>query len=311
MTKVYFNENPDGFTNNFIRSLHKAISGQVELVDSISGDYDVLFLNEFKTGNRMDAVYEKFHDWYEKYMEIKNQGKKLVVRAINLKQHSLQYGFLFKKKDRIKIKLLNAADVVIFQSQYQKDFFVKYGYKGEGVVIHNGADDRYFNTQGHIKWNGKEELRVISCSMSAHPVKKHNLIADFSEYVQVSHIGRWPDNLDKKNVKMLGMLTQEQVAEEMKKSHVFLHPAIKDVCPSVIMEATCCGLPVIYNDKIGSSKEIVFSTGVPLRKPGETIEKIKNVYEKLTDRIEEVKSYYSITRTANQYTEEICTVAAM
>lgn len=308
---MYFNHNPLGHANSFIKSLYSALQqmGLVEFANDIEDDYEILFLDEFKTGTRVDSLSKNFSMGFKRYMRIREKSagkKKIVVRAINLKHNSRKYGFLYWLEDCLKIKLLNHADMVIFQSHYQKSFFVKCGYKGKkDVVIHNGADTSIFSDNGSALWDGKEKLKIISCTMSSHSTKRHDLIAKVSQCkdVEVAHIGRWPDSVETNNVKLLGIFEREKIADAFRNSHIFLHAAVKDPCPSVIFEAICCGLPVIYNGGIGSSAEIVKENGLAINEanPQETADQIKKSYYSLKERIKNSNDYYSIDRVASQY----------
>ena len=86
-----------------------------------------------------------------------------------------------------------------------------------------------FNDNGSAIWDGITKVKIISCTMSIRRTKRHESIAKVPECkdVEVSHIGNWPDDIDKKNVKFLGMLESKYIADALKPSHVFLHPAIK------------------------------------------------------------------------------------
>lgn len=306
--------------NSFIKSLYSALrqTGQVEFARDIEDDYEILFLDEFKTGVRSDSLGKNFSRGFKRYTRIRKESagkKKIVVRAINLKQHSQKYGVLYWLEDRLKIKLLNHAEMVIFQSHYQKGFFVKYGYKGKkDVVIHNGADTSIFSDNGSALWDGKEKLKIISCTMSSHSTKRHDLIAKVSECkgVEVSHIGRWPDSVETNNVKLLGMLGREKIADAFRNSHILLHAAVKDPCPSVIFEAICCGLPVIYNGGISSSAEIVKENGLAINEenPQETADQIKKNYYSLKEKIKDSSDYYSIKRAAGQYIQAFSEVSS-
>ena len=116
--------------------------------------------------------------------------------------------------------------MVIFQSHYQKAFFIKYGYKGKNdVVVHNGADASIFSNRGSALWDGKEKLKIISCTMSSHSTKRHDLIAKVSgcRKVELFHIGRWPDSVKINNVKLLGIFERERIAHAFRSSHIFFH----------------------------------------------------------------------------------------
>lgn len=324
---IYFNhkhiDRPCGGSNNFIKTLHGALrqTGKFEFAQNIEDDYDILFLNEFKisAGNppaespqkrlkKIKKISTDLSSSFWKRLLIRNntRTKKIIVRAVNLKQHSIKPSLRYRFEDNLKIKLVNMADMVIFQSHYQKDFFVKYGYKGkDNVVIHNGADDSIFNNNGTSIWNGSEKLRLVSSTMAVRPTKRHDLIAKVSEYegVEVSHVGDWPNSIDKKKIEMLGVLEREEVADVLRHSHVFLHPSVKDPCPNVIFEAICCGLPVIYNSEVGSSAEIVKENGIAINVGNveETIQQIKSRYHELKSNIKQTQAYYSIKRAANEY----------
>ena len=318
--RIYFNHNHLGKANSFIKSLYSALqqTGQVEFASDIEDDYEIFFLDEFKTGVRVDSLSKNFSRGFKRYTRIRRESagkKKIVVRAINLKHNSRKYGFLYWLEDRLKIKLLNHADMVIFQSHYQKDFFVIYGYKGKkDVVIHNGADTSIFSDNGSALWDGKEKLKIISCTMSSHSTKRHDLIAKVSECkgVEVSHIGRWSDSIETNNVKLLGMFGREELADAFRNSHIFLHAAVKDPCPSVIFEAICCGLPVIYIGGIGSSGEIVKGNGLAINEenPQETVEQVKKNYYSLKKKVKASGDYYSIDRVASQYIQVFSEVSS-
>jgi glycosyltransferase involved in cell wall biosynthesis len=143
--------------------------------------------------------------------------------------------------------------------------------------------------------------------MSLHSIKRQDLIAKVSERegVEVSHIGHWPDSVDREKVKLLGVLGQNEVAAALRRSHVLLHPAVKDVCPNVVFEAICCGLPVIYNDGAGSGAEIVAENGLPINEGNveETIRRLKDRYRQLKEHVKQSQPYYSIDRAVAQYIE--------
>jgi glycosyltransferase involved in cell wall biosynthesis len=82
--------------------------------------------------------------------------------------------------------------------------------------------------------------------------------------VDVIHIGQWPKDVHSGNVVLAGILNHSEMKNIFKKCHLFLHPAIRDACPNVILEALAMGLPVIYNSYEGSSSELVADAGIAL-----------------------------------------------
>ena len=119
-----------------------------------------------------------------------------------------------------------------------------------------------FNDNGSAIWDCITKVKIISCTMSIRRTKCHESIAKVPECKdgEVSHIGNWPDDIDKKNVKFLGMLESKYIADALKRNHVFLHPAIKAPCANVIFESICCGLLVVYNKKVIAITELCEAT---------------------------------------------------
>lgn len=259
---------PWGGANNFIRALHNEMSrsGRFQFTDTIDEPCEIVFMNQLGRGPGGDGsryTLAEVRKW-------KAQGRRVVVRAVNLNWHAFKLGVrnltIGWWQDRQTIALLNLADVVIFQSDYQRSFFVKAGYRGKrSVVIHNGAS-QVFLVDNPAEPPLEGPLKLASSTVSARDTKRHDLIAkiSLSEDVEVTHLGAWPEGLHTARVRLLGMQPREDMVKVLAQAHYFLHPALNDPCPNAVFEALCMGLPVIYNPGPGSGTEIVGSCGLPL-----------------------------------------------
>jgi len=272
MIKIHFTyrhvDTPWGGANNFIRALRQDLQKNSEftLIDSSDKPCDVVFMNQLSTGPAGNGKILSINQ----LRQFRDQGRKLVVRAVNLNLHAFCLGprNLIQGwwNDRKSITLLNLADVAIFQSEYQLEFFKRAGYSGiKSLVIHNGAPPEFWIPRPVIAPQ-TGPLRLISSTASPRKTKCHDIIARISECdgVEILHMGAWPEGLPTRKVRLLGMLPRERMIEAMATAHFFLHTAIKDPCPNAIFEAVCAGLPVIYNPGPGSSREIVNLCGLPL-----------------------------------------------
>lgn len=272
MIRIHFTyrhvDKPWGGANNFIRALRAELqsSGNFVFTDSPNEPSDIVFMNQLGTGpGGSGKVYS-----LAEVKKLRGQGRRIVVRAVNLNRHAFRLGprnvTLGWWCDRQTVALLNLADVAIFQSNYQRDFFRRAGYcSNSSEVIHNGAPPEFWVEQSASPpLDGP--LRLVSSTASPRESKRHDLIARLSlcDGVEIRHLGAWPEGLSVDRVQLLGMLPREKMIKAMADCHYFLHAAIKDPCPNAVFEAVCAGLPAIYNPGPGSSAEIIGSCGLAL-----------------------------------------------
>jgi glycosyltransferase involved in cell wall biosynthesis len=158
------------------------------------------------------------------------------------------------------------ADVVIFQSEYQKKIFIEAGYsQNNSRIIYNGApDDFWVDTPVYPNDNGV--LKLMASSFSIRSIKRHDLIARISELpnVEVNYAGNWPPNIPLGRVNLLGVIKGGEIRSLLDEHHYFLHPAMHDACPNAILEAMAVGLPIIFNAAPGGSSELVGDSGISL-----------------------------------------------
>ena len=272
-------EKPWGGANNFLRALrrHLSESGTFAFTESLDDDCEILFMNQLGAGpgggggsHSLRSIRRVVGHGVLGRQHLPGRPK-LIVRAVNLYRNVFGPGprnlTLGRLRDWKVMRLLNLADLVIFQSSYQRALFVDAGYKAAAadVVIHNGADPGFWVPQPEHP-PLERTLRLISSTASPRGQTSHDLIARLSTLagVEVQHLGAWPSDVDRRHVQLLGLQAREQMVETFAGCHYFLHAGIKDACPNVLFEAMCAGLPVIYNPGVGSSREIVQDCGLPL-----------------------------------------------
>jgi glycosyltransferase involved in cell wall biosynthesis len=304
MIKVHFTyrhvEKPWGGANNFIRAIKTELAqdDRFEFTDSVDAPCDIVFMNQLGKGpggNGQRYKLAQVRRW-------KAEGRGIIVRAVNLNRHAFRmglgnmtFGWL---QDHQTIALLNLADVVIFQSAYQREFFLSAGYKeAKNCVIHNGAS-RFFWVDNPCSQSLDGQIRLVSSTASARETKRHDLIAKISlcEGVEVTHLGAWPEGIPLGKVRLLGMQSREGMLKTLAQAHFFLHPALNDPCPNAVFEALCAGLPVIYNPGPGSSTEIVGYCGLPLdeRNLAKTTREARSQYNELRNEVLKNRHRFSI-----------------
>jgi len=311
-------DEPWGGANNFIRTLNQTIRNntEFELTSSFEEPCDILFMNQLSAGAKSDFKHWELATIQQRvkqfrHIEQKNLTK-LVVRAVNLKlnvhvEGRIRTRLLGYLQDRKVLKLLNMADLAIFQSEYQYQVFKKAGYQGKSFrIIHNGADPEFWvENPLNNSSNNNRELRIVSSSVSTRAIKRYDIIAQFSVLpgVEVTHIGNWPKKVPQQNVKLAGLLPKTELKKIMVQSHYFLHPATRDACPNSILEALNAGLPVIYNPQPGSSHELVQDSGIALNEGDleHTIAQAREQIDILRANVLKRRESFRIELVAGQY----------
>jgi glycosyltransferase involved in cell wall biosynthesis len=321
-TKIFFaykhTNKPWGGANNFIRALYGGMINNPDFIihHDINFDSDILFFSQLSCGpGNVERGSKRLYSLTE-VKNLKNKSKaSLVVRAVNLNINSSQLKslksiLLYIKSglllDISTIRLVNLADFVIFQSEFQRSFFRRWGYRGrKNTVIHNGASPVFENNEFSIKEAHSPLLMVSNSNHKAF--KKHEIVAKMSliDGVKVIHVGNWSNKIKNHRVDIRGTLTHEELVNIYKDADYLLHPAIADPCPNSVIEALHFGLPVIYNSKEGSSEEIVRGNGIAINEEDlqKTVKVAREKIVSLKQKLASGRDYYSIKSAVSMYVE--------
>jgi len=304
---------PLGGANNFIITLFKYIEkNSGKILYEFNDQVDLIFINQLSKGHGRGFL--SFINIFNIKILSLIYKKPIYTRLVNLNTHAfnkgpryLLFGYLQDFKTYILIYISN---YVIFQSEYQKSFFLKnapFFVKNKTIhfrVIHNGADN-IFSSNLTRRLRTNEKIILVSNTFSTRNTKLHSLIAQFSllPNIEVLHIGNWPSFITNHKVKLLGVLPKSEIIKIYSKAHYFLHTAIKDPCPNVIFEALLNGLPIIFNSDVGSSFELVKENGIAIDSSNlfNTIREAYYKYDSLVNIVNFNKPYYSIDRSISEY----------
>ncbi|MDH4102780.1 MAG: glycosyltransferase family 4 protein [Thermoleophilia bacterium] len=204
--------------------------------------------------------------------------------AIVVNQDGVAYpGWAGERTDELNRPLrraLVAADHVIYQSEFSKrsaDLFLGEP-RGAWEILHNAVDVDQFTPShrppsgGPILLLGGDQtqpyrielaLRVLASLVPRHPD------------VQLLVTGRLvvsPDRLIDEfglqgRVHLLGEYTQEEAPELFRRAHLLLHTKVNDPCPTLVVEAMACGLPVVYPGSGGTIELVGNEGGIAVEHP--------------------------------------------
>ena len=165
------------------------------------------------------------------------------------------------KKNKSIIKAYNKADGVIFQSQFDRELFRHFVGPTDcnDVVVPNGAPPIFCPEGERINY-GYEKTILCSARWRSHK-RLDCIIGGFLEYgapnTGLIIIG---DKIEKQvehpNIKYIGRIPHHDLSKYLRGGNAFVHLSWLDHCPNTVVEALCCGLPVICSHN-GGTKEIV------------------------------------------------------
>jgi glycosyltransferase involved in cell wall biosynthesis len=170
-----------------------------------------------------------------------------------------------KRLNRSNRHALEAADHVLYQSEFCKraaDAFVAEP-KGSWEVLYNAVDVDHFTPAAAppdgapvLLLGGDQTqayrldvaLRTLARLPEARLLVSGRLVSDPQPLL---------DELDiRGRVEFTGRYTQREAPGLYRRAHLLLHTKVLDPCPSVVIEALACGLPVVY-PKSGGTVELV------------------------------------------------------
>jgi len=185
-----------------------------------------------------------------------------------------------------RARLLHEADHVFFQSAFCRvsaDRF--YGARdGPSEVLHNPVDTRRFTPESVrpprpltllLGGNQYQRYRFVAALETLALVRTERpdarlLVAgalsfaptaaqEAAELVGQLGIGE--------AVEFVGPYAQRDAPELMRRADVLLHPKYNDPCPTVVLEAMACGLPIVYSASGGTPELVGEEAGVGVPAP--------------------------------------------
>jgi glycosyltransferase involved in cell wall biosynthesis len=206
--------------------------------------------------------------------------------AVVLNQNGVAYpGFAGDDTERLNRpyrRALLAADHVLYQSEFCKlsaDLFLGEP-RGSWEVLYNAVDVEHFTPApgpppgGPVLLLGGDQtqayrlelaLRTLALLPDARLIVSGRLVTDPAPLVRELELGD--------RVEVTGRYSQRDAPGVFRRAHAFLHTKVKDPCPSAVIEAMACGLPVVYPASGGTVELVGDDAGIGVPHPDDTWER--------------------------------------
>jgi len=206
--------------------------------------------------------------------------------AVVLNQNGVAYpGFAGDATERLNRpyrRALLAADHVLYQSEFCKlsaDLFLGEP-RGSWEVLYNAVDVEHFTPApepppgGPVLLLGGDQtqayrlelaLRTLSLLPEARLIVSGRLVSDPAPLLRGLELGD--------RVEFTGPYSQRDAPDVFRRAHAFLHTKVKDPCPSAVIEAMACGLPVVYPASGGTVELVGDDAGIGVPHPDDSWER--------------------------------------
>jgi len=296
-------QGPFGGGNEFLKNLKNYLEEKnYKVINNLDDDdIDIILL----TNSLIDSETSTFNNYdVDYYINFINPSA-IVIQRIN--ECDERKGT--KKLNSTISKLNKNVDLNIFVSEWLKSVYRNFDlYSKPSYVIKGGPSEIIFNTNNKLKWNGVEKIKIVTHHWSNNIMKGFNeykkldtlLEKGLNEYLDFTIIGNVPKNLSFPNSKIINALSGSDLANELKKHHIYMTASINEPSGNHHMEGAMCGLPILYIDS-GALPEYCKDYGVMFNIENfvYSLEKIKKKYDLLFKNLD---SYpYTFIKAAEMY----------
>jgi hypothetical protein len=287
---VKIKKGPWGGGNLFLVNLEKflKINGHQVIYHLRDSDIDIILL--FDPRNSSEMISYTFQD-IANYLFYKNSKTKVIHRINECDERKNTKGL-----NQFFISANKVADQTIFVSKWLENIYIQQGLDSSDYkVILSGSDNTIFNQNGKIPYTPGKKLKIVTHHWGSNWNKGFEvyqaldkLISEkkFSHF-EFTYIGNLPKNFKFKNMKYIPPLVGEELADELKKHHLYLTASINEPSGNHHIEGGLCGLPILYLES-GGVTEYAKNYGLGFNN--------SNFREKLLEITEGINSYEKLMK---------------
>jgi glycosyltransferase involved in cell wall biosynthesis len=177
-------------------------------------------------------------------------------------------------------RALHAAEHVVYQSEFSKlsaDAFLGEP-RGGWEILHNAVDTSHFSpaatppTGGPVLLLGGDQTQEYRLELALRTLAA---LREHEPDAELIVTGRLVSPLEpllgelglRGRVHLLGEYAQRDAPSVIRRAHVLLHTKVQDPCPTLVVEAMACGLPVIHPASGGTTELVGDVAGIGVSHP--------------------------------------------
>ena len=206
----------------------------------------------------------------------------------------------WENQNKFISEIYHAADYVFWQSNFCKKSADRFlGERvGKGEILYNAIDTKKFypvkkNYDNIFRFlitgniNKQNNYRIYSVLEAFKDIVKNNKNIHLNVAGVIEDFDYFNAQVNKLNIRgfitFLGSYSQKDAPEIYQKADAYITMSFQDNCPSAVIEAMSCGLPILYSSSGGIPELVGKNSGIGL-KVSEDWEKVivpkkKEIYE--------------------------------
>jgi glycosyltransferase involved in cell wall biosynthesis len=202
---------------------------------------------------------------------------------------------------------IREADFVFGNSRYVAQT-LRDRFGVEAGTIHSGINRKLFYPPAETRRTGpkltvlyagsfqvRKRVNVVIREAANRPAVEFRLVGEGSEEEKCRRLA---NELGCRNVTFVGHVSQQDLAEEMRRADVFLFPSVLEGHPQVLGQAASCGLPAVAMEKYRPDYVVHDETGYLVKSESELSDRLDML---LTDRDLRIKMSAAAAQHARQF----------
>lgn len=286
---------PFGGANNFAKNLFKHLSKRGYYVtDRLENNLDIIIIVISHDALRLVSYSPEDAKAYKKAFP----NVSVIHRINSCDEHR---GYDNGTNKRV-LEANQIADHTVFVSEFIRSFWYLKGINKDknSYIIKTIADNKIFNRNNRSRWNKNEVLKIVTHHWSGNYMKGFDIYQrldqmvktiEWKKKIQFTFIGRTPLGYDFRNTNHIPPLVDKDIADELKKNHVYVTASRYEAAGNHYIEAMQCGLPVLHLNH-GSLPEYCENFGVTfeLNNFEEKLKEIMIKYDDIFEKLERINT---------------------